>query len=100
MGNRYAHLKPYVMQVMTFGASCSPALASYVLSRIAKITEADYPEAVKAICRNTFVDDWLQSVDTESEMIELAMAVKSIHANGGFDMRHWTSELPGSSLCF
>ncbi|KAL7726355.1 hypothetical protein ACLKA6_001572 [Drosophila palustris] len=53
--------------------------------------EADYPEAVKAICRNTFVDDWLQTVDTESEMIELAMAVKSIHANGGFDMRHWTS---------
>ncbi|KAL7724759.1 hypothetical protein ACLKA6_008636 [Drosophila palustris] len=76
----------YVMQVMTFGAS--PALASYVLRRNAKRYEADYPEAVKATCRNTFVDDWLQSVDTESEMIELAMAAKSIHANGGFDMRH------------
>ncbi|KAL7726341.1 hypothetical protein ACLKA6_001558 [Drosophila palustris] len=90
-GNSLRPPETYVMQVMTFGASCSPALASYVLSRNAKRYEADYPEAVKAICRNTFVDDWLQSVDTESEMIELAMAVKSIHANGGFDMRHWTS---------
>ncbi|KAL7724101.1 hypothetical protein ACLKA6_002439 [Drosophila palustris] len=92
-GNSLRPPETYVMQVMTFGASCSPALASYVLSRNAKRHEAEYPEAVKAICRSTFVDDWLQSVDTESEMIELAMAVKSIHANGGFEMRHWISIL-------
>ncbi|XP_070066932.1 uncharacterized protein [Drosophila virilis] len=47
--------------------------------------------AVKAICENTFVDDWLQSVDTRPEMIHLAETVKRIHASGGFLMRRWTS---------
>ncbi|XP_064542272.1 uncharacterized protein LOC135431215 [Drosophila montana] len=66
----------YVMQVKTFGASCSPALANYVKN---------------PICENTFVDDWLQSVDSESQMMQLAETVKRIHASGGFEMRQWTS---------
>ncbi|XP_070067150.1 uncharacterized protein [Drosophila virilis] len=81
----------YVMQVMTFGASCSPALANYVKNRNAERFVAEQPDAVKAICENTFVDDWLQSVDTGAEMIQLAATVKRIHASGGFEMRRWTS---------
>ncbi|XP_064556691.1 uncharacterized protein LOC135441137 [Drosophila montana] len=81
----------YVMQVMTFGASCSPALANYVKNRNAERFVAEHPDAVKAICENTFVDDWLQSVDSESQMMQLAETVKRIHASGGFEMRHWTS---------
>ncbi|XP_060665220.1 uncharacterized protein LOC132797494 [Drosophila nasuta] len=92
-GNSQRPPEVYVMQVMTFGASCSPSLASYVLKRNAQRYEAEYPEAVKAICGNTFVDDWLQSVDSVAEMTKLAQAVKLIHADGGFDMRHWTSIL-------
>ncbi|XP_070066933.1 uncharacterized protein [Drosophila virilis] len=38
---------------------------------------AKHPDAVKAICENTFVDDWLQSVDTGAEMIQLAETVKT-----------------------
>ncbi|XP_070067147.1 uncharacterized protein [Drosophila virilis] len=53
----------------------------------------EHPDAVKAICENTFVDDWLQSVDTGAEMIQLAETVKRIHASGGFEMRRWTSNL-------
>ncbi|XP_070067253.1 uncharacterized protein [Drosophila virilis] len=51
----------YVMQVMMFGASCSPALANYVKNRNAERFVAEHPDAVKAICENTSVDDWLQS---------------------------------------
>ncbi|XP_070067166.1 uncharacterized protein [Drosophila virilis] len=79
----------YVMQVMTFGASCSPALANYVKNRNAERFVAEHPDAVKAICEKTFVDDWLQSVDTGAEMIQLAET--EIHASGGFEMRRWTS---------
>ncbi|XP_070066971.1 uncharacterized protein [Drosophila virilis] len=81
----------YVMQVMTFGASCSPALANYVKNRNAERLVADHPDAVKAICKNTFVDDWLQLVDTGADMIQLAETVKRIHTSGGFEMRRWTS---------
>ncbi|XP_070067005.1 uncharacterized protein [Drosophila virilis] len=86
----------YVMQVMTFEASCSPALANYVKNRNAERFVAEHPDAVKAICENTFVDDWLQSGDTGAEMIQLAETVKRIHDSGGFEMRRWTSN---SKLC-
>ncbi|XP_070067134.1 uncharacterized protein [Drosophila virilis] len=58
----------YVMPVMTFGGSCS--LANYVKNR--KRFGAEHPDAVKAICENRVVDDWLQSADAESQMIQLA----------------------------
>ncbi|XP_067628058.1 uncharacterized protein [Eurosta solidaginis] len=81
----------YVMQVMTFGASCSPALANFIKNKNADRFISKHPEAVKAIHKNTFVDDWLQSVDSEQQMLELAEIVKRIHADGGFEMRHWLS---------
>ncbi|XP_067613175.1 uncharacterized protein [Eurosta solidaginis] len=81
----------YVMQVMTFGATCSPSLANYVKNKNAARFEAELPCAVKAILDNTFVDDWLQSVETEDEMIELAKTVRFIHSDGGFEMRSWKS---------
>nr|XP_041632380.1 uncharacterized protein LOC121502738 [Drosophila kikkawai] len=81
----------YVMQVMTFGASCSPSLANFVLRRNAEQFGEKHPSAIKAFFRNTFVADWLESVDTEDQMIELATNVKDIHTKGGFEMRNWLS---------
>ncbi|XP_070067139.1 uncharacterized protein [Drosophila virilis] len=57
-----------VMQVLTFGASCSPALANYVKSRKAERFIAEHPD-------------------------DLAETVKRIHVSGGFEMRRWTSNL-------
>lgn len=77
--------------VMTFGASCSPSLANYIKNRNADRFKERFPSAVAAIVQNTFVDDWLQSVETEDEMIRLATEVRHIHSEGGFEMRHWLS---------
>ncbi|XP_046867524.1 uncharacterized protein LOC124460545 [Drosophila willistoni] len=90
-GNSAKAAETYVMQVMTFGASCSPALANYIKNRNAKRFRKESPRAVAAICRNTFVDDWLESTNTEDEMTELAMEVQRVHLEGGFNMRRWTS---------
>ncbi|XP_068144127.1 uncharacterized protein [Drosophila tropicalis] len=90
-GNSAKAAETYVMQVMTFGASCSPALANYIKNRNAERFRKESPRAVAAICRNTFVDDWLESTNTEDEMTELAMEVQRIHLEGGFNMRRWTS---------
>lgn len=84
----------YVMTVMTFGASCSPSLANYVKNKNADRFEDELPQAVAAIKQNTFVDDWLQSVDSEVEMIQLSANVKRIHGEGGFEMRNWISNSP------
>lgn len=81
----------YAMTVMTFGASCSPSLANYVKNKNAERFQDDHPTAVKFIIDNTYVDDWLQSADTEDDMLELAKVVRSIHQDGGFEMRNWLS---------
>jgi len=72
---------------MTFSASCSPAAANYVKNRNATRFMIEYPEAVSAILQNTFVDDWLQSGDTEEDVTTLVCRVRAIHADGGFEMR-------------
>ncbi|XP_046869080.1 uncharacterized protein LOC124461607 [Drosophila willistoni] len=47
--------------------------------------------SARAAETNTFVDDWLESTNTEDEMTELAMEVQRIHLEVGFNMRRWTS---------
>ncbi|XP_075163256.1 uncharacterized protein LOC142235886 [Haematobia irritans] len=93
-GDTTADIDVYCMQVMTFGASCSPSLANYIKSKNANRFVEKYPSAVNAILENTFVDDWLQSCQTEEEMVQLAEKVRYIHKDGGFEMRNWISNSP------
>lgn len=79
------------MQVVTFGATCSPSTALYVLNENASRFENQFPVAVDAICHRHYVDDMLTSVDTEEEAIQLANDVRYIHHQGGFHMRNWVS---------
>ncbi|XP_053698906.1 uncharacterized protein LOC128745862 [Sabethes cyaneus] len=81
----------YVMQVVTFGATCSPSTAIFVLNENASRFGKEYPTAVDAIHHRLYVDDMLTSVDTEEEAITLASEVRYIHQQGGFYMRNWVS---------
>ncbi|XP_055543105.1 uncharacterized protein LOC129728679 [Wyeomyia smithii] len=81
----------YVMQVLTFGACCSPSTAQYVKNEHAKRYEQKSPAAFRAITEQHYVDDMLVSVETEKEATELVGEVKRIHAEGGFEMRNWLS---------
>ncbi|XP_055604494.1 uncharacterized protein LOC129752749 [Uranotaenia lowii] len=84
----------YVLQVMSFGACCSPSTAQYVKNTHAKQFEQEYPNAVDAIIHQHYVDDMLISAETEEEAILLATDVKKIHESGGFEMRNWISNSP------
>ncbi|XP_062707432.1 uncharacterized protein LOC134287995 [Aedes albopictus] len=84
----------YVMQVMSFGACCSPSTAQYVKNTHAQQFEQEFPEAVHAIVHDHYVDDMLISVETEEKAIQLATEVKEIHECGGFEMRNWVSNVP------
>ncbi|XP_062558178.1 uncharacterized protein LOC134223057 [Armigeres subalbatus] len=81
----------FVMQVMTFGASCSPSCAQYAKNLNAKEYEGRFPEAAEAITNKHYVDDMLASVDTEEEAIKLAQDVRHVHAQAGYEMRNWIS---------
>ncbi|XP_058828272.1 uncharacterized protein LOC131688137 [Topomyia yanbarensis] len=84
----------YVMQVMTFGASCSPATAQFVKNKNADRFEGEYPEAVTVIKEGHYVDDMVVSVETEQEAVALAESVHFIHKQGGFEIRNWVSNSP------
>lgn len=79
------------MQVMTFGATCSPSSAQYVKNKNAREWAETFPRASKAIIENHYVDDWLDSVDTEREAIQLARDVKFVHNQAGFEIRNFVS---------
>ncbi|XP_063533651.1 uncharacterized protein LOC134743949 [Cydia strobilella] len=81
----------YVMNVMTFGAICSPASAQYVKNQNARRFEDSHPKAVDAIMNHHYVDDYIHSIETIDEAINTVDDVLRIHASGGFNMRNLMS---------
>ncbi|XP_062714353.1 uncharacterized protein LOC134291085 [Aedes albopictus] len=84
----------YVMDVATFGATCSPCSAQHVLKVNAEEHANLFPEAAKAIVDKTYMDDYYDSADTTDEAVARALQVRDIHKNGGFEMRNWSSNSP------
>ncbi|XP_058128695.1 uncharacterized protein LOC131292964 [Anopheles ziemanni] len=81
----------FSVAVMTFGATCSPASAHFVKNRNAERFAEEFPRAAECIIGEHYVDDMLASAETEKEAISLASTVRSIHAQGGFEIRNWVS---------
>lgn len=79
----------FKMTAMTFGASCSPSAAMYVKDKNAMEFVQQYPQAVKVIIDNHYVDDCLASADTEEDAVQLIRDVMHVHQNGGFEIRNW-----------
>lgn len=90
-GNTKKAPDTYVMQVMTFGATCSPSSAQYVKNTNAHRYANEYPRAVESIIKHHYVDDLLDSVDSVKEAIDLVKDVTRIHQEGGFEIRNWLS---------
>ncbi|XP_055714978.1 uncharacterized protein LOC129809187 [Phlebotomus papatasi] len=84
-------IREFKLVVMTFGAVCSPSLAAYVKDRNAKEFAERYPAASNAIIERHYVDDYVDSCDTEAEAIQRAKEVAFIHKQGGFEIRNWVS---------
>ncbi len=84
----------YELSVLTFGAACSPASALYVKNRNAHEFCDQYPRAEKAIVENHYMDDYLHSATSVEEAAKLIREVAWVHAQGGFEIRGWTSSHP------
>ncbi|XP_055527785.1 uncharacterized protein LOC129720345 [Wyeomyia smithii] len=81
----------YVMDVATFGSTCSPCSAQYVKNLNAEQFSGQFPEAAIAVSEKHYVDDYYDSVDTVEEAMQRAKEVKYIHSQGGFHIRNWVS---------
>ncbi|XP_062714275.1 uncharacterized protein LOC134291033 [Aedes albopictus] len=81
----------FVMDVATFGSTCSPCSANFVKNKNALEWKEEYPEASAAVIENHYVDDYLDSRDTEQDLAILASDVRQIQAEAGFELRNWRS---------
>lgn len=81
----------YTMQVMTFGATCSPSSAQYVKNLNAEDFSLTHPEAAKAIQESHYVDDFVSSFATTDEAVKISSEVVYIHKQGGFELRGFVS---------
>ncbi|XP_055584776.1 uncharacterized protein LOC129737641 [Uranotaenia lowii] len=81
----------YVMNVATFGATCSPAAAQFVKNKNAREFRNSYPRAVEGITQRHYVDDYADSFETSEEATRVSSEVRLIHAAGGFNIRGWRS---------
>ncbi|XP_062712316.1 uncharacterized protein LOC115269769 [Aedes albopictus] len=81
----------FIMDVATFGSTCSPASAQYVKNRNATEYAEEFPRAAEEIIHNHYVDDYLASFETEADAAETAEQVKFIHIQGGFELTNWNS---------
>ncbi|XP_035774267.1 uncharacterized protein LOC118457066 [Anopheles albimanus] len=99
-GNQSVHPEEYVMTRMTFGATCSPTCAQYVKNINAERFAKGFPEAVRCIKEQHYVDDMLASADNEHEAITLAQEVEYIHKQGGFQLHNWLSNSPAFTSTF
>ncbi|XP_062703670.1 uncharacterized protein LOC115259000 [Aedes albopictus] len=92
--NEKGEVVTYVMQVMTFGACCSPSCAQYVKNSNAERHAAKFPKATEVIQKKHYVDDMLVSLESEDEAVRIAEEVKFVHQQGGFEIRNWISNSP------
>ena len=81
----------YQMNVVIFGAKSSPCTATYVLRRCANDGRTQYPEAADKVSTRFYMDDYLDSVDTEDEGRELVNSLNSLLSAGGFHLTKWIS---------
>ena len=93
-GDKSNEPEVYQMRAMTFGAVCSPASAQYVMRRNAEDFAQQYPDAVKAVSDNHYMDDYLDSSPTTDSAISKAHSVIDIHRAGGFEIHGWVSNSP------
>ncbi|XP_062714026.1 uncharacterized protein LOC134290833 [Aedes albopictus] len=78
----------YIMEVATFGSTCSPASAQFVKNLNATEYADQFPRAAAAIHDNHYVDDYLDSFQTIEDAIQVVQEVQSVRAMGGFEIRN------------
>ncbi|CAL8111098.1 unnamed protein product [Orchesella dallaii] len=79
----------WTMNVMVFGAVSSPYQAQWIKNKNAEEFKAENPEAVEAIQKRHYVDDYLDSTRTVEDAIFKIMQVRDAHKKGGFEIRNW-----------
>ena len=81
----------YQMNRLTFGDAASPFVAMATLHRTAEDYGGGRERACRAIKKNFYMDDYLDSFDSADEAIGVGRCVKDILRKWDFNLTKWTS---------
>lgn len=84
-------LKEYCLVVITYGLASSPHCAVRAMIEGANSMIELYPEAVKIIKENFYMDDGLFGAHSKEKALALAKDVKYVLSKSGFDLCKWKS---------
>ncbi|KAG5678932.1 hypothetical protein PVAND_008552 [Polypedilum vanderplanki] len=76
----------YRMNVLPFGAACSPILSLYVKNIIAEEIKLISPLAYDTLINSTYVDDTVRSLPNISTAVNLCIDLKRYLKTGGFNL--------------
>ena len=79
------------MCVHIFGAISSPTTCLFALRQTAEDHQSEFPKAGALITSSFYVDNYLDSVESEEEAIQRAGSLKSLLHRGGFNLTKWMS---------
>ncbi|XP_045023763.1 uncharacterized protein LOC123468196 [Daphnia magna] len=79
------------MTVHVFGAVSSPTSCIYALRKTAEDFGSRFPGVADAVFKNMYVDNYLDSTETEGEAIARLRDVSALLKCGGFNMVQWLS---------
>lgn len=86
-GDKTKPIDTYVMDSITFGASCSPCSAHFVKNHNAREFSSQFNDAAAAIIEKHYMDDYVCSFDNEEDAIRVTKDIIHIHEKGGFELR-------------
>ena len=76
---------------VVFGVNASPFQAQFVLQHHAKKHQHDFPRAAETIMKSTYMDDSMDSVQTEEQGIDLYRQISLRLTNAGMHAHKWLS---------
>ena len=74
-----------------FGAKNSPTCANYALQQVARDNAQESPQTTKLIMRNFYMDDFVESVPSAEQALEIYKLLRAMLTKEGFQLTKWIS---------
>ncbi|KAL0199202.1 hypothetical protein M9458_007742, partial [Cirrhinus mrigala] len=84
----------YEWRVLPFGTTCSPCCATYALQRHVRDKADGNEEVAESVQQSFYVDNCLQSLQSQHQAKKLIDKMRALLTSGGFDIRQWASNVP------
>ena len=84
-------LKTFRFTRLVFGLTSSPYVLNATIRHHLQKYRKTYPEFVSTVEKSLYIDDFASSQNSEEQCFELYRNLKTIFAEGGFNMRKWAS---------